>query len=306
VEVVKMLLDAKADVLMQTNVGGTALHHASVNGHAEVVKMLLDAKADVSMQDKEGWTALHVAAGNGHVEVVKMLLDAKADVSMQNQEGWTALHAAAHNGHVEVVKILLDAKEDVSALKKHGWTSLHAAAFSARMDTVMKLLQFQSQHSHVLVDDSSEVNNEDLPPSPNTETSTVSHPNLGSKVEILAHLSFLLTHDYTFPRMLGDALWKEKLYSQAIASYETSLQRDPSNTMSRIEKLSHGPVICDDCRKPLIGIRYRCMECNDYDLCVDCYSKPTRMTHNTSETTHEFLPIPSDAWISKQPLSDTD
>ena len=48
-----------------------------------MVKLLLDAKADVDEQTKGGETALHRAARNGHTEVVKLLLDAKADVDAQ-------------------------------------------------------------------------------------------------------------------------------------------------------------------------------------------------------------------------------
>jgi ankyrin repeat protein len=40
-----------------------------------VVKLLLDAKADVDAHSKYGETALQWAAGNGHSEVVKLLLD---------------------------------------------------------------------------------------------------------------------------------------------------------------------------------------------------------------------------------------
>jgi ankyrin repeat protein len=39
-----------------------------------VVKLLLEAKADVSVEDNDGWTALHIAAKNGYEAVVKLLL----------------------------------------------------------------------------------------------------------------------------------------------------------------------------------------------------------------------------------------
>src|SRR5450432_1000179 len=52
----------------------TGLHLASKNGHEEVVKLLLEAKADVNVQDSYGGTALYWAARSGHEAVVKLLL----------------------------------------------------------------------------------------------------------------------------------------------------------------------------------------------------------------------------------------
>lgn len=54
---------------------------ASQNGHLEVVRPLLDAKADVNRKTDNGFTALILASQNGHAEVVRALLAAKADVN---------------------------------------------------------------------------------------------------------------------------------------------------------------------------------------------------------------------------------
>jgi ankyrin repeat protein len=47
-----------------------------------VVKLLLEAKADVNAKASDGQTALHRAAGNGHEAVVKLLPEAKVDVKL--------------------------------------------------------------------------------------------------------------------------------------------------------------------------------------------------------------------------------
>jgi ankyrin repeat protein len=48
------------------------------NGCLEVVKALLDAKADVNAKTSKGDTALRLASKNGHKEVVQILKGAGA------------------------------------------------------------------------------------------------------------------------------------------------------------------------------------------------------------------------------------
>jgi len=49
---------------------------ASWNGHTEIVKLLLEAKADVNLQNTSGRTALIWASREGHTEIVKLLEEA--------------------------------------------------------------------------------------------------------------------------------------------------------------------------------------------------------------------------------------
>lgn len=44
-------------------------------------------------------------------------------------------------------------------------------------------------------------------------------------------------------------------------------------------KVHHVNVICDQCDKDIYGFRYKCMECWDYDLCMDCEAKMTHKEH---------------------------
>ena len=127
-EVVRMLLEAGADMNAENQDRSTALMFAAHNGHLEVVQVLLEAGADKNAAKQDGATALMFAAHNGHLEVVQVLLEAGADKNAAKQDGATALMLAAEDGHLEVVQVLLEAGADKNAAKQDGATALMLAA----------------------------------------------------------------------------------------------------------------------------------------------------------------------------------
>jgi len=65
----------------------TALMWAAAERHPGVVKMLIDAKADLRARTKRGFTALHFAAREGDQESVRLLLAAGVSVNILAQPG---------------------------------------------------------------------------------------------------------------------------------------------------------------------------------------------------------------------------
>lgn len=44
------------------------------------------------------------------------------------------------------------------------------------------------------------------------------------------------------------------------------------NFVSPLSGIKHDGTMCDTCRQqPIIGIRWKCAECTNYDLCTTCY-----------------------------------
>ncbi|KAJ1490611.1 ankyrin repeat-containing domain protein [Baffinella frigidus] len=60
----------------------TPLIVATERGHVQVVEMLLDAKADMSLKDTRGFAAIHLAVQSRHMGVVHLLLANGANPSV--------------------------------------------------------------------------------------------------------------------------------------------------------------------------------------------------------------------------------
>jgi len=93
---------------------GTALIAAAHIGHVQVVKMLIAAKAPLNHVNNLGWTALMeaVVLGNGganHTATLRALVEAGCDVNIADKQGATPLQHARRRGYVEIARILENA-----------------------------------------------------------------------------------------------------------------------------------------------------------------------------------------------------
>jgi hypothetical protein len=103
-------LNQGADVNLQSESNGyTPLTWASSRGHTEVVRLLLEAGADVNVAANDGQTALMRAADYGHAETLRLLIDSGADVNAKSNNGITALRFATLKGHSRIVEMLENA-----------------------------------------------------------------------------------------------------------------------------------------------------------------------------------------------------
>jgi uncharacterized protein len=155
VDIVKLLLDHKADPNVAGRDAGTSLMLAAENNQPEIVKLLLDRGADPNRQDHNGWTALLKAAYQGNAkcieilvshtkleldrallvatlmerkDAVKVLLDNGAEVDFRASDGRTPLILAAGKGNKEIVELLLKAGADASLTDQSGQTAQAVAA----------------------------------------------------------------------------------------------------------------------------------------------------------------------------------
>jgi len=85
----------------------TPLHSAAVGGHVDVVKLLVDAGAEVDAADDRGRTPLIRAAEYGHAAVVELLVGRGAQLDWVDAFGWTALYQSTLCGQRDMVEHLL-------------------------------------------------------------------------------------------------------------------------------------------------------------------------------------------------------
>lgn len=109
-----MLLRAGAKVNAATDLGVTALWQAAENGSSAMVKRLLDAGANPNTALLSGETPLMVGARTGSPDVVEQLLDKGANPNAHGTRGQTALMWAVAQKHPAVVKALLAHHADLN------------------------------------------------------------------------------------------------------------------------------------------------------------------------------------------------
>jgi ankyrin repeat protein len=86
----------------------TALLVAAEHGHRDMVRQLIELRADVTRASSSGNTALHFAARGPNTAILALLHDAGANCAAQNKNGDTPLLQAVAAGQLESVAWLID------------------------------------------------------------------------------------------------------------------------------------------------------------------------------------------------------
>ena len=139
-ELVRTLIESRANVNFINRFGDSALILAAENGHAEVVGLLIKAEANVNLINQNDESALILAAFKGHDKVVNSLLNAGADFDLTTSSGLSALMLATDNGHDKVVDSLINAGVDVNYTNPWGGNALILAARNGHAEVVDSLI----------------------------------------------------------------------------------------------------------------------------------------------------------------------
>lgn len=100
--IIQLLISKGADVNARDAQGITPIFNKGV----ELTKTLVNAGADISLQSSKGNTALMWYAYSGYLDGIKYLVSQGADIRVKNKDNQTALDIAETFGHFKVVKYL--------------------------------------------------------------------------------------------------------------------------------------------------------------------------------------------------------
>uniref|UniRef100_A0A8D8A120 Ankyrin-1 n=1 Tax=Culex pipiens TaxID=7175 RepID=A0A8D8A120_CULPI len=104
-DVIKLLINSKADVNIQNGKGQSPLHFSPT---PKTYNLLVREGANENVTDCNGNTVLHIAARDNRLELVEFLLNKKSsDVDCKNRIGQTAFHFASYGGHERIVELLI-------------------------------------------------------------------------------------------------------------------------------------------------------------------------------------------------------
>lgn len=171
-DAVGMLIAHRADVnAKEPAQNQTAVMWAAAEHHPSVVRMLIEAKADLQAHTKKGFTALHFAAREADMASVRLLLSAGVNINIRSQPdapqtgpgrqagpgtgaasgggrtndataGSTPLLVAAMRGQVPLALFLLEQGADPNVLDA-GLTPLHWAAATWESGTANPVYGFE-------------------------------------------------------------------------------------------------------------------------------------------------------------------
>ncbi|CAD5123429.1 DgyrCDS11779 [Dimorphilus gyrociliatus] len=146
-EVVKLLVERKANIEHRAKTGLTPLMEAASGGYVEVGQVLLDHGADVNASPVPSSrdTALTIAADKGHCRFVELLLDRSATIEVKNKKGNSPLWLACHGGHLDVVQLLVNRYADVDSRDNRKVSCLMAAFRNGHVKVVKWLVKHVQQ-----------------------------------------------------------------------------------------------------------------------------------------------------------------
>ena len=147
-QVVRLLLEARADVNICDLANNTALHISITSHFIECSLILLEegtgAECKYALQlnkrNNAGSTALYSAVLENQYKVVQTLIDAGAELELYPLGELPLLHLAAALGNSDILSCLISAGVDINMSSDNGRSALHTACIHQQYNSIQRLV----------------------------------------------------------------------------------------------------------------------------------------------------------------------
>lgn len=133
-EIVRLLLDHKANIAARNSYKATPLYLAISFRHPDTAAFLIEAGAPI---EDDKYNPLHIAVHSRDLETARLLLDKGANIHFAND---AAIRTAAKAADLETARFLLDRGADPRGLSDSQENSLHEAAYRGSPELLELLL----------------------------------------------------------------------------------------------------------------------------------------------------------------------
>ncbi|CAI7584310.1 unnamed protein product, partial [Penicillium glandicola] len=268
-EIVRILLDAGADVNAQGGRYGSSLLAAVYHGHADQVQMLLHAGGNVLLADELGQTPLHIAASKNRLNLLHSFPELLSPINTRDKLLQTPVHLAICLGHIEFATSLLHLGANPSLSDGYGRNILDWALGNESL-----VHQIQKHY-------------------PSIVTTPDNTQELAVRQSILQISDTFLQSQLHFPWPLLQQFGRYLLFVSDEDNAQCLFQLHLSQ-----ETLIGNPVYkttCDICTQVINGSRFVCRICAHVDLCSSCVQKypfhsrlHPNQEHKTFEVSYMF------------------
>jgi len=147
-DIVKLLIERKANIHLKNDNEQNALHYASMRGHVKIVKLLLAKGAGLEDEDNKGYTPIVCVAQFGHTALLEFFKRRGANLFHRDSEEHTILHWTAYNKHPLATTWILNEGIDIHAKDSKGRTSVHWAAKQGNQGILELLVEFIDEEGY--------------------------------------------------------------------------------------------------------------------------------------------------------------